>query len=96
MTTIIERVARAICGEVGVDYDALPEKATYYQRKATSDALADRDEARDAARAFIEAMRYEDGIDEDIFVAVAAIERLDPVSLICAYDRVIDATLMDG
>jgi hypothetical protein len=45
------------------------------------------------ARAVIAAMRYVDGVDEELFVLVSAEERFDPVSLIGAWDRVIDAAL---
>lgn len=57
--TMIERVARVVCAQLGArTYDDLPEKATYLQRKTHTDwPVLDRQEARDMARAAIEAMR---------------------------------------
>lgn len=55
MTTMIEKVARAICNEQ--PYDDLPEIATYRERKThVHRAMLDKQEAREVARAAIEAM----------------------------------------
>lgn len=97
MTTMLERVARAICAELGVAYDELAESADYMERKTAADCLVlDKEEAHQIARAAIEAMRCKDGADEDMFVEAAAPEKIDPVCLICAYGRVIDAALKEG
>lgn len=57
--TMISRVARAICQEVGHQpYENLIEQATYLERKSRSDwPIIDKQEARQVARAAIEAMR---------------------------------------
>lgn len=52
-------------------------------------------EAEIAARVAMAAMKYEDGTDETALVAAANQERLDPVSLAGAWDRMIDEALRE-
>lgn len=58
---IVEAVARAICHELNpVQFDDLPEHATYLERKTHVDRpMLDKDEARDVARAAIAALQAE-------------------------------------
>lgn len=49
---MVEAGARSLCGE----YDALPERATYLQRKSATGHHHDRDDARDDAKLAYAAM----------------------------------------
>lgn len=45
------------------------------------------------ARAAIDALKYEDGTDEDAAIQAANSEKIDVVSFICAHDRFLDGVL---
>jgi hypothetical protein len=53
-------------------------------------------DAGEAVRAALEAMRYEDGTDEDIAISIGDRLHVDPVTAIECHDAWIDAALGSG
>lgn len=50
----VDRVAKRLCIVAGLDYDALPERSTFRQRKAhPARRYHDKREARDEARRYL-------------------------------------------
>lgn len=80
---MVERVALAIYREF--------ENRPRYARVQMNDLFA-----TELARAAMRAMKYADGTDEGMLCAISASEAVDPVSLACAWDRMIDAALSEG
>ena len=93
MSPMVERVARALCVARLRDPD---QELTILTgpKGGTSQArwLFHVSEARDA----MTAMKYVDGTDEPNLITVSNEERVEAVSLIMAWDALIDAALADG
>lgn len=99
---MIERVARALCIKAGADPDSLwtapengePSLVTNTSRAGGSQWPAWRWWVP-SARAAMTAMKYVDGTDEANLITVSNEERVEAVSLIMAWDGLIDAALAD-
>jgi hypothetical protein len=94
--SIIERMARAIAGDAA--YEALPERATYLERKTHPEReWADRAEVRDHLRAALAATRYDDSREmAALFVAASMRSKHAAVRLAEGWNAVIDAALAEG
>ena len=93
---MIERVARALC---------IANEATVAGTKIGPDQVFSTGPLRglpywmryiDMARAAMTAMKYVDGTDEPNLITVSNEEHVEAVSLIMAWDGLIDAALADG
>lgn len=83
----LEKVARAICRASICDVDTIsPEDLPTFIHQWWPEHLP-------AARAALEAMKYEDGADEDRLVAASNQYRVEAVSLSQAWDHMIQAAL---